>query len=257
MQQNPKSTGHQGSKRGTAGKRKATYQDSDESQQRSISDLFSSNNSQTKNCQQPSSPKRLRSSITSSPSPSKSRVILSSPDKMYNFSNSDSKPNETFSRKISGPTVVSRPSNFTPHTGAKRLVVKNLRSGPRLNQDEYFDNIWARLSAALDTVFAGGKPTTSLEELYKGAENVCRQGRAPLLAKKLQERCKTYIIDDLRVSMIARTKNGSDIDALRAVVDAWAAWNTKLVSNRVPLNLLTEYLLILMGRSQSDGYFII
>lgn len=238
MQQNSRTADHRGSKRGTAEKRKHAHQASEESRQRSISDLLSSNKpSQTRDCQQPSSPKRLRSSITPSPSPSKTRDILNSADKMYNFSNSDPKTNEKFARKINGPAVVSRPSNFTPHTGAKRLVVKNLRSGPRLNQDEYSEKIWSQLATALDTVFEGGKPATSLEELYKGAENVCRQGRAEMLAKRLQERCKTYVANNLRQTITAGSAQGADIDTLRAVVDAWAAWNTKLVSNGTTYHL--------------------
>lgn len=225
MQQNPNPSGHQSSKRGTVGKRKSVH--NEDLQQRNISELFSSSNNNPHSSSS-SAAKRLRTSI----SPSRpSRKNLSSADKMYNFSTSSESPKaaEKFSRKIGGPTVVSRPSNFTPHTGAKRLVVKNLRLGPRLNQDEYFDSIWSRLSTALDTIFDGGKPATSLEELYKGAENVCRQGRAAMLAKKLQERCKTYVVNTLRQNMVARTKDGSNVDALRAVVDAWAAWNTKLV----------------------------
>jgi Cullin family len=229
---NPRTTEHRGSKRGTAEKRRHVQQESNGLQQRSISDLLSSNKAQARDCQQPSSPKRLRSSITPSPSPNKTRDTLISSDKMYNFSSSDPKTSEKFSRKINGPAVVTRPSNFTPHTGAKRLVVKNLRSGPRLNPDEYFEKIWSQLSATLDLVFDGGKPTTSLEELYKGAENVCRQGRAAMLAKKLQERCKTYVINNLRQNLAARSNQGTNIDTLRAAVDAWTAWNTKLVSNR-------------------------
>jgi hypothetical protein len=234
MQQNPKPSAHQSSKRGTVGKRKSVH--NEDLQQRNISELFSSSNQQQSSS---SSAKRLRSSI----SPSRpSRDSLSSADKMYNFSTSSESPKaaEKFSRKIGGPTVVSRPSNFTPHTGAKRLVVKNLRSGPRLNQDEYFDGIWTRLSAALDTIFDGGKPATSLEELYKGAENVCRQGRAAMLAKKLQERCKSYVVSNLRQTMVARTKDGSNVDALRAVVDAWAAWNTKLVSTISTIEMIVN-----------------
>lgn len=228
MQQNPKPSGHQSSKRGTVGKRKSVHNEG--LQQRNISELFSSGNQQSSSSTPASTAKRLRSST----SPSRpSRDNLSSADKMYNFSSSSESPKaaDRFSRKIGGPTVVSRPSNFTPHTGAKRLVVKNLRSGPRLNQDEYFDGIWTRLSAALDTIFDGGRPAASLEELYKGAENVCRQGRAAILAKKLQERCKSYVVDNLRQNMVARAKDGADIDALRSVVDAWAAWNTKLVGD--------------------------
>lgn len=152
---------------------------------------------------------------------------------MYSFSNSESKADGGLARKVPGPATAQRPNNFTPHTGAKRLVVKNLRSGPRLNQDTYFDKIWGQLSVALDSVFEGGKPAASLEELYKGAENVCRQGRAEMLAKKLQERCKTYVCNELRQGLVAKAQESSEVNTLRAVVNAWSTWNSKLVSKEI------------------------
>jgi hypothetical protein len=132
-----------------------------------------------------------------------------------------------------GPHGMTLPnSNFTPHTGAKKIVVKNLRTGPRLNQDSYFEKVWMQLDAALTAIFDGGKPDVSLEELYKGAENVCRQGRAALLAKKLQERCREHVSGRVRDTLLARAGDGTNLDTLRAVVDAWTTWLARLV--RIP-----------------------
>lgn len=89
---------------------------------------------------------------------------------------------------------------------------------------------------ALDAVFEGGKPAASLEELYKGAENVCRQGRAEMLAKKLQERCKIYVCNELRQSLVAKAQASSEINTLRAMVNAWGTWNSKLVSGKKKRN---------------------
>lgn len=160
---------------------------------------------------------------------------------MYNSSNSDSRAGGAFGQSLSGPGTsnqtakagpafaTSRQSNFTPHTGAKKLVVKNLRTTPRLNQDSYFEKVWGQLDTALGTVFGGGKPETSLEELYKGAENVCRQGKAAALAKKLQDRCREHVSGKLRETLVAKAGGGNDIDTLRAVVDTWATWQSELV----------------------------
>lgn len=128
-------------------------------------------------------------------------------------------------------------SNFTPHTGAKKIVVKNLRTGPRLNQDSYFEKVWAQLDAALTAIFDGGKPEVSLEELYKGAENVCRQGRAAVLAKKLQDRCREHVSGRVRAALLARASDGTNMDTLRAVVDAWTTWVARLVGTRPELVL--------------------
>ena len=157
---------------------------------------------------------------------------------MYNFSNSEHRTGGAFAQSSPANTTVkphfsntsSRQSNFTPHTGAKRLVVKNLRTGSRLNQDSYFDKVWAQLDAALSAVFSGGKPEISLEELYKGAENVCRQGRAVVLTQRLQDRCRAHVSGSLRDELLAKAADGSNVDTLRAVIDAWNTWKSKLVS---------------------------
>ncbi|WEW61045.1 hypothetical protein PRK78_006534 [Emydomyces testavorans] len=162
-------------------------------------------------------------------------------EKMYNFSNSDFKGssigqqnNRTSSSGASRtyPSPSSTPSNFTPHTGPKRLTVKNLRIVPKLDQEQYFERIWGQLDAALTAIFDGQKPPYSLEELYKGAENVCRQKRASNLAKRLQERCKAYISDSVFPSMLAKTEETDDIDSLRAMEAAWSAWSLRLVTIR-------------------------
>lgn len=245
----------QSGKRRSIGKRKLSDPQEpdglDAPQQRTISELLSKHNNtpQGREQQPHSSPtnKRHRASSPSSSSPASARLQdLISPDRMYNFSNSEPKANGAFGQKISGVgacpatmraranNAAPRQSNFTPHTGAKKLVVKNLRAGPRLNQDAYFEKVWAQLDAALVAIFERGKPDASLEELYKGAENVCRQGRAAMLAKKLQEKCREYISGNLRESLVARTGDESNVDSLRAVVNAWTTWNSKLVRAGYP-----------------------
>jgi nuclear pore complex protein Nup205 len=98
-----------------------------------------------------------------------------------------------------------------------------------LNQDSYFDKVWGQLDAALSAIFGGGKPEISIEELYKGAENVCRQGRAAVLSKRLQGRCREHVAGSLREALVGKAQMGSNIDTLRAVVDAWKVWQSMLV----------------------------
>ncbi|KAL4891287.1 Cullin family-domain-containing protein [Aspergillus ambiguus] len=219
MQQNSRgATEPRSGKRKSIGKRKLPEQE-DASQQSShqqttISELLSKNTASTLH----SSPtnKRLRlSSSPSAPTPAESRQGQGSTYSMSRPFNAS-----------------SRQSNFTPHTGAKKLVVKNLRTGSRLNQDSYFEKVWGQLDAALTAVFEGGKPETSLEELYKGAENVCRQGRAAALVKKLQDRCQGHVSGKLHDALVAKAGSGSNIDTLRAVVEAWSTWQSKLVTIR-------------------------
>lgn len=214
-------------------------------QQTTISDLLQNpNSSQTHRTSSPTETptnpsKRPRlSSASSSSRPGRHELIA--PDKMYNFTNNNTNnensrhapPGQTSASEsnMMKPGGLARPRNFTPHSGAKRLVVKNLRTtGPRLNQDSYFEKVWVQLDAALASIFQGGKPEMSLEELYKGSENVCRQGRAAVLAKSLQVKCREHVAGRLREVLVARTRGRSDVETIRAVVDAWNTWQSKLV----------------------------
>ncbi|KAL4957715.1 Cullin family-domain-containing protein [Aspergillus filifer] len=242
MQQNPRGAPEQRSgKRKITGKRKLTDQEDSSQKQRqhqqaTISEILHRNQAQDDEPLPPTS-KRVRESTfadaTKSAQPGSAN--------MYTFSDAGSKAGAAGAGGpvLSNSALQSRPGNvpahqgnFTPHTGAKRLVVKNLRTGPRLNQDSYFDKVWGQLDSALSAIFSGGKPVISLEELYKGAENVCRQGRAAELSKRLQERCRGHVTGQLHGSLVEKAQMASNIDTLRSVVEAWKVWQSMLVTVR-------------------------
>ncbi|KAF7593333.1 hypothetical protein BBP40_011622 [Aspergillus hancockii] len=252
MQQTPRGATEQRSgKRKSIGKRKLSEQEEashqPQHQQATISELLSRNHSTHGKEHHPqlSSPTSKRPRLSPSPSGPTSaqgpRGSASS-NTMYNFSNQE--PKGSFGQVIPGTSshnATTRPrsfnapvrqSNFTPHTGAKKLFVKNLRTGSRLNQDSYFEKIWSQLDTALTAIFNGGKPEVSLEELYKGAENVCRQGRASALARQLQERCRGHVSGKLRDTLVAKAADGDNVDTLRAITESWTTWQSKLVTVR-------------------------
>ncbi|KAI9370792.1 Cullin family-domain-containing protein [Aspergillus egyptiacus] len=240
MQQNPKSATEQRSgKRKFTGKRKnnTDYGESPQQpqhQQATISELLHRNQAHD----EPQLP---------SPTHKRARAFPTTQHgsgEMYMFPNAGSRSSEPSGPAAGGPipsnpALQARPgnapahqSNFTPHTGPKRLVVKNLRTGTRLNQDLYFDKVWGQLDAALSAIFKGGKPEVSLEELYKGAENVCRQGRAEVLSKRLQGRCREHVAGNLHDVLVDKARTGTNIEALRSVVEAWKVWQSMLVTIR-------------------------
>lgn len=194
--------------------------------------------------QQSTSPSTKRPRVLSLSSSASRLQALIAPDEMYNFSSGESKTLETLGQSSGVATttttrmnyqsynVPTRQSNFTPHTGPKRLIVKNLRTGSRLNQDAYFDKVWAQLDSALTAIFKGDKPEASLEELYKGAENLCRQGRAAILAKKLQDTCRDHVTGKLRDTLLNRATDDSNTDTLRAVIETWTTWRSRLITVR-------------------------
>ena len=250
MQQNSRGATEQRSgKRKSIGKRKLSDQEEalqqPQQQQATISELLSRNHTTpARGHPQHTSPANKRLRISPSSSGSVPSTISQEPitsDRMYNFASAETRSGGPMGQSAGGaglPNTTSKPrtfnstsrqSNFTPHTGAKRLVVKNLRTGSRLNQDSYFEKIWGQLDAALSAIFSGGKPEISIEELYKGAENVCRQGRAAALAKQLQDRCRDHVSGKLRDKLAAKAADGTNVNTLRAVVEAWSLWQSKLV----------------------------
>lgn len=230
MPQNSRGDTEQSGKRQSIGKRKLSDQ-GEPSQPRppTISELLSQRYSPDRSLDTQEH-KRSRLSL----SPSRPSPIQT----MHPISGSPPKNGAAPGRGLSGPNGPVRPpglnantrkNNFSPHSGAKKLVVKNLRTGPRLNQESYFDKVWLQLDAALMAIFDGRKPDSSLEELYKGGENVCRQERAALLAKKLQDRCREFVSGKLRTNLVTRAGGSTDVYTLRAVIEAWLAWHSKLV----------------------------
>ncbi|KAJ5817560.1 Winged helix-turn-helix transcription repressor DNA-binding [Penicillium robsamsonii] len=233
MQQNSRGDTEQSGKRQSIGKRKLSDQGGSQPRsQQTISELLSQRYSPDIDSQT-----HKRSRLSPSPSRPSTQPIT---HKMHPISGSPPK-NGAPSRGVSGPNgpirsqglnANARQNNFSPHTGAKKLVVKNLRTGPRLNQESYFDKVWSQLDAALTAIFDGRKPESSLEELYKGGENVCRQERAALLAKKLQERCREYVSGTMRTNLVTKAGGSTDVATLQAVIEAWSAWHSKLVTVR-------------------------
>ena len=127
--------------------------------------------------------------------------------------------------------------NFTPHTGAKKIQVKNLRIVPRSDPRQYYERVWGQLHSALGAIFKGEK-VASLEELYRGVYHVCLQGFSGDLAEKLEDNLKGYISGTLRRDVMAKMKEITsakgpeiEIDVLRLVLEAWETWKKHMVSH--------------------------
>lgn len=114
------------------------------------------------------------------------------------------------------------------NTGPKKLLVKNFRPTRRVDPKVFLDQTWQKVEAALDTIFQQGQINFSLEELYRGIENLCRQGLAVDAKKRLVGKCKTYIDGPLkqRVEEMLGRKN---VDVLRTMLQAWSTWMEHLV----------------------------
>ena len=204
--------------------------------QKTISELFASSKHKSTDQIAVSSRKRQKTEhVGSTEDISSVQIGIIKPENMYTFSSSSPPRNgiiELTNSPSASPRKSSisqrRPTNFGPHSGTKKLVVKNFRTTSNANPDRYYNNVCSQLDNALSAIFRHEK--ISLEELYRGVENICRQDRAPALFLKLYERCQTHAVADFGAPLVEAAANGTCIgDLLRAVLKAWATWKDELV----------------------------
>ncbi|KAJ8107062.1 hypothetical protein OPT61_g9125 [Boeremia exigua] len=139
--------------------------------------------------------------------------ITSSPD------NSPAKPPNGMIRKTA--------PNVGVNTGPKRLMVKNFRPTRKVDPKAFLEQTWQKIEAALDTIFKQGEIDFSLEELYRGVENLCRQNMARDVKERLVKKCKEYVGGALKTKVkesLARTS----VDVLRTTLQAWSTWHDQV-----------------------------
>ncbi|WPG99377.1 Cullin-domain-containing protein [Acrodontium crateriforme] len=139
-----------------------------------------------------------------------------------------SSPPSSQSRRLSGPV---KRNGINSHAGAKKLVVKNLRTTTSWDSKAYLEKIWGQLDETLAVIFKDGEESFSKEDLYRGVENICRQGGASTLFSRLDSRCKTHIERNLLAPLLE--KAGEDnVTVLGAVLGAWTRWRAQMVTIR-------------------------
>ncbi|KAF4625381.1 hypothetical protein G7Y89_g12786 [Cudoniella acicularis] len=143
-------------------------------------------------------------------------------------------------------------SNFEPHRGAKRLVIKNLRTTSQRDVDGYYQKTWFELDVAITAVLERRQPVTPFEVLSRGIEATCRRDRAERLSTHLRDRCKVYLEKQL-LPAIESQAGASNVDALRAVHHFWSIWNEQSTLLRSIFSYLDRaYLLNLKDQLQLE-----
>jgi cullin-4 len=113
--------------------------------------------------------------------------------------------------------------------GPKRLLVKNFKPTRKVDPKVFLNQTWDKIEKALDTIFAQGQVDFSLEELYRGVENVCRQGMAKDVKDRLVAKCKEYVGGKMKAKVEESLGRGN-VEVLRATLQAWAVWHEQVVS---------------------------
>ncbi|KAH5061799.1 hypothetical protein HBI73_205420 [Parastagonospora nodorum] len=111
--------------------------------------------------------------------------------------------------------------------GPKRLLVKNFKPTRKADPAVFLDQTWQKIDGALDTVFAHAAVDFSLEELYRGVENLCRQGMARDVKERLVAKCRDYVGASLTAKVHESLGRGN-VEVLRATLQAWAVWNEQM-----------------------------
>ena len=130
---------------------------------------------------------------------------------------------------------VVRPTSTAPNGGPKKLVVKTLKTVPKTDPDQYYNEAWKRLDAALSAIFDAAVLPYSNEELYRDVQSLCRQGRAPPLYKQLCEKCKLNVMGKMAEPLLHYASTATSVELLDAVVKAWSTWKTQLVGHKMRL----------------------
>ena len=143
--------------------------------------------------------------------------ITSSPD------NSPAKAN------VQRTTMRKQAPNIHVNSGPKRLIVKNFRPTRKVDPRVFLDQTWQKIEKALDTIFRQGDIDFSLEELYRGVENVCRQNMAKDVKERLIIKCRDYVGGSLKAK-VKDSLGRANVDVLRATLQAWVTWNSQMVS---------------------------
>ncbi|TIA65421.1 Cullin-domain-containing protein [Aureobasidium pullulans] len=116
---------------------------------------------------------------------------------------------------------------FTPKAGTTKLVVKTLKPQPAWDGNKYFEDTWAQLDRALNVIFTQAPVDFSMEELYRGVENLCRQKRAEEIYVRLSSKCKAHVRGPMKTSLLSKQRQ-SNVQVLDDVLGAWTAWSKQM-----------------------------
>lgn len=140
-------------------------------------------------------------------------------------------PTHTRLTKMSDPSA--KVSAFQPYSGAKKLVIKNLKTtqSPAREAEikDYYKRALENVADALDAVFAGKKPPVPFERLYRSVEDLCRKRDSDQVAKVLKRKMKDHV-NRVVCQRVERNGRGSDVETAKCLLGEWQAWNAQMVS---------------------------
>ena len=100
----------------------------------------------------------------------------------------------------------------------RKLVIKPLKTKPKLPEN-FEDDTWAKLQAAVRAVHAKQAVRHSLEELYRAVEDLCLHSMAARAHERLQRECEAHI--DARLTTLVQHQTPDSLAFLALVDGCW------------------------------------
>ena len=152
--------------------------------------------------------------------------LPSSPPALYD--------NPTMYNKGPLKPTISPQTPLRPQT--RKITIKNLKTTPDSVPAAYFEQMTDKLRRAIDTILLEGTLVDSLEELYRGVENLVRENKGASLYEMLRTRCQDFVSVTMK-PIVEKGVSGSvgiggdgGIKAVECVESAWGKWTSQLVS---------------------------
>lgn len=109
--------------------------------------------------------------------------------------------------------------------------MKNLKTNTSWDSKAYLEKVWGQVDEALASIFKDRHEGFSKEELYRGVENVCRQGGASTLFSRLENRCRAHVERDMQEPLLQKASS-DNVTLLKAVLEEWSRWSKQMISIR-------------------------
>ncbi|UKZ82327.1 hypothetical protein TrVFT333_010113 [Trichoderma virens FT-333] len=201
---------------------------------------------------EPTSPSRRRPRLSSSSSSSPSAA------KRPRFSDSSTMASAKARGKM--PEVIDltkRQSAFQPLGGARKLIIKNLRSpiNHEARIQEYYARTERELEEALDAIFSNQSPAIPLERLYRGVEDMCRSDNGDKVYRTLKDKVDKHL-KNVILPRIQSAANVSSLEVLRRTLAEWKTWNSQTILIRSTFSYLDRTYLLLKSLSSINDLAI-
>jgi cullin-4 len=154
-------------------------------------------------------------------------------------------------RKFNNGVRPAGRAGLLAHGGAKKLVVKNLKTNTSWDSKAYLEQIWGQIDVALGLIFTERHNNASKEDLYRGVENVCRQGGASTIFTRLERLCRAHMELVVRPALLEEA-GAENIALLRAVLEQWTRWAQQMTTIRAIFFFLERSYLLSSSKPTID-----